>query len=84
MADKVRITKQEILSHFNKDEMAGLLVGSKERYEIDKDLINYLFAEMQSAKLGEKELIQQLREAKRTIKELCALVEALKKGKGSD
>jgi len=78
MADKINITKPEILSHFNKDEMAKLLIGSKERYEIDKDLINYLFREMQNAKQAIAELVEKLRDSKKTIKELCAMVESLK------
>ena len=51
----MKITKQEILKKFSKDEMAGLLVGSNERYKTDKDLIAYLLERI-------KELEEELKD----------------------
>jgi len=51
----MKITKQEILKKFTPDEMAGLLVGSNERYKTDKDLIAYLLERI-------KELEEELKD----------------------
>jgi len=53
----MKITKQEILKKFTADEMAGLLVGSNERHNIEKDLIAYLFERIKAL---EEELKDEL------------------------
>ena len=63
------ITKKEILDKFSQGNLADLLLGAKAQSKIDKDLIQYLFEEMQEAKQGQKELIDQIKKLKKELRE---------------
>ena len=54
----MKITKEEILAKFSKEEMADLLVGANERFKSDKGLIEYLFEKV-------KDLEERIREMKK-------------------
>ena len=56
--NKMKITKQEILKKFTADEMAGLLVGSNERHNIEKDLIAYLFERIKELEEELKDMVK--------------------------
>ena len=61
----MKITKEEILKKFSKEEMAGLLVGANERHNIEKDLIAYLFERIKAL---EEELKYVVSNTKRKAK----------------
>jgi len=52
----MKITKEEILKKFNKEEMAGLLVGAAERSKSDKGLIEWMSQEIYDLKEKIKEM----------------------------
>jgi len=61
----MKITKEEILKKFTADEMAGLLVGSKLRYDSDHKLIVWL---TERIKLLEEEMKDVVKHTKRKTK----------------
>jgi len=61
----MKINEKEILTKYNKKQMAGLLVGANLRTNSDKDLIAYL---MEQIKILEEELKDVVRDTKRKAK----------------
>jgi len=52
----MKITKEEILEKFSKEEMADLLVGAAERTKSDKGLIEWMSQEIYDLKEKIKEM----------------------------
>ena len=52
----MKITKEEILEKFSKEEMADLLVGAAERSKSDKGLIEWMSQEIYDLKEKIKEI----------------------------
>jgi len=61
----MKITKEEILEKFSKEEMADLLVGANLRCKNDKDLIAYLMGKIREL---EEELKDVVKNTKRKAK----------------
>ena len=57
----MRITKEEILEKFSKEEMADLLVGANLRSKTDKDLIEYLMGKIKSLEEELKDVVKNTR-----------------------